>query len=102
MMFLSASLWGETLVNKEIKVQLASFSNKVNAEKYIEHQEELGKGSELASLPFKIKIVEVHITKTEKTVHRVIAITDSKRIADDIMAQTKYKGSFIIANPLKG
>ncbi len=102
LMLMSVSLWGdEANTKEEIILQLASFSHKVNAEKYVQHKEEIGRDSELGSLPFEIKIVEVYIQQTEQMIYRVIAITDCVRIASDIMGQLRYRGAFIIEDPLK-
>ena len=73
-------------IKEKIKLQIASFSKKENAEKYINHEKNA----------YKIQIEEVYVKHLEKTLYKVIIVCDSSTMVQDIRDSKKYKGAYIL------
>jgi len=77
----------ESETMNEIKLQIASFSKKENAEKFMKNEKN----------DYKMKIEEVDLIDLEKTLYKVIIVCDSALIAKDILDSQEYKGAYILS-----
>jgi len=72
--------------NKEpIKLQIASFSIKENAEKFIESEKN----------SYDLKIEELYVEHLNKTLYKVVILCDSKDMVKDIRDSKKYHGAYV-------
>ena len=72
---------------EDIKLQIASFSTKENAEKFIQHEKS----------SYKMERVEMYVKHLNKTLYKVVILCDSSTMVKDILNSKKYKGAYILS-----
>ena len=72
---------------EDIKLQIASFSTKENAEKFIKHEKS----------SYKMERVEMYVKRLNKTLYKVVILCDSSTMVKDILNSKKYKGAYILS-----
>ena len=72
--------------NQEVKLQVAAFSSEVNAKSFIDAEE--GNG-------FKMQVVDILSSSTNKTLYKVIIRCDSRTEADKIIDSKQYNGAYV-------
>jgi rare lipoprotein A len=72
---------------EKIKLQIASFSKKENAEKFIIHEKNT----------YEMKVEEVYVKHLGKTLYKVVILCDSSAMVQEIRDSKKYKGAYILS-----
>ena len=70
-----------------IKIQIAAFSQKENAESFIKEESEYN---------YNMQIVSVYSKTTTSSIYKVVILCDSKKSANNIINSKQYKGAYLI------
>jgi len=70
---------------KSVKLQIAAFSSRKNAKKFIEDEHSNG---------FNMEIVEVYLESIKKRLYKVLILCESDKVASAIIDSKKYVGAY--------
>jgi len=73
------------LETKSAKLQIAAFSSKKNAEKFLNNEDDNG---------FKMEITEVYLEAKQRKLFKVLIVCASEDIASNIISSKKYAGAY--------
>ena len=72
---------------EDIMLQIASFSTKKNAEKFIKHEKST----------YTMEIADMYVKHLNKTLYKVVILCDSSTMVQDILNAKKYRGAYILS-----